>query len=209
MSKQGQEVAGPLQHGYDYLYSSQPPAWAHIQSNCGCCAGRNTSQGCLSSAERPQGSVPVTPATSCVNKNQLIEGNALKGFNEECDNYYYASKNGEEGISPVQTQLESDDSETIGNAVVDWLDTVGSKQAFMATIWFHTPHQNFAATDRWLDLYNNGTNHTDVEKLYFADLSGMDFQIGRIRSKLQQLGLEDTALFFTAGAFCSPVSVYH
>jgi hypothetical protein len=132
-----------------------------------------------------------------VNPNQLVEGNALKGFNEECDNYYFASPDGEEGIASVQTQLASDDSETIGDAVVNWLNKVGAKQAFMATIWFHTPHQNFAATDRWLDLYNH-TNYTSLEKLYYADLSGMDHQIGRIRQTLIDLNLQDTALWFTA-----------
>jgi hypothetical protein len=199
MSQQGQEVSGPMHIGYDYMYSSQPPAWAHVNSNCGCCAGRNTSD-CLGTAARPAGSVKITAATSCVDKNQLIEGNALKAFNEECDNYHFTDTAGEEGISSVKTQLMQDDSATIGNAVVAWLESaVAKKQAFMATVWFHTPHQNFAATEQWMALYAN-TSYTPEEKAYYADVSGMDYQIGMIRQKLMDLGVyADTALWFTAG----------
>ena len=175
-----------MQRGYDHFYSSQPPAWAHINSNCGCCAGRNKSD-CIGTAKRPPGSVKITAATACVDKNQLIEGNALKGFNEECDNYYYADPAGEEGISSVSSQLSGDDSETIGTAVVKWLDSVPKGKAFLATVWFHTPHQNFAATEKWMALYNS-TSYTPTEVAYYADISGLDHQIGVIRQKLMDLG---------------------
>jgi arylsulfatase A-like enzyme len=134
-----------------------------------------------------------------VNKNQLIEGNALHAFNEECDNYHFSDPAGFEGVSSAKTQIQGDDSETIGNAVVEWLDGVtAQKKPFMATIWFHTPHQNFAATERWMNLYAN-TSHTETEKAYYADISGMDNQIGMIRQKLIDLGVyHDTALWFTA-----------
>jgi hypothetical protein len=150
----------------------------------------------------------------------VIEGNALKAFNEECDNYHFADAGAAEGVSTVREPLPGDDSETIGNAVVAWLERVaggkgagaeagggeggegkeGGQQPFMATVWFHTPHQNFAATEKWLRLYNETGKHmTQTERLYYADISGMDQQIGRIRQTLKDLGVyEDTALWFTA-----------
>lgn len=202
MSKQGQRISGPLQNGYTYFYSSQPPAWTHINTNCGCCANKTT--GCLVTAKRPKSSPKITPATTCVNPNQLIEGNALKAYNSECDTYHYANKLASEGVASVDELLEGDDTKTIGDAVEKWLRNLKTnkqnddKISFMATIWFHTPHKYYAATDQWLSKYKN-TNYTDDEKLYYADITSMDYQIGRIRKVLQELNYyNDTALFFTA-----------
>ena len=95
-----------------------------------------------------------------------------------------------------------DDSKVIGDAAVKFVRAAAAAgKLFLATVWFHTPHQNFAASDLWLDLYSGPAyaNSTLVDKLYYADISGMDFQIGEIRRALRAAGVaEDTAVFFTA-----------
>ena len=158
MSQQGQNVSGPLQHGYTRMFSAQPPAWAHVNPNCGCCA--NKTAGCLDTPVRPVDAPTITPSTTCVNKNQLVEGNALKGFNEECDTYYYADATAPGGVRAHTDLLDEDDSKVIGDAVVNFIHdaTTVEKKNFLATVWFHTPHQNFAASDKWLSLYMNIRN---------------------------------------------------
>ena len=55
----------------------------------------------------------ITSKTPCVDPNQLHEGNALKGFNEECDTYYSADAASPGGVRAFTDLLDEDDSKVI------------------------------------------------------------------------------------------------
>ena len=75
----------------------------------------------------------------------------------------------------------------IQNAVQD--DT-----PFFAVIWFHTPHSPVVGGDEDRGLYKEQPVDTQH---YFACVTAMDKQIGRLRSELETLGVAgDTMLWF-------------
>jgi len=59
-------------------------------------------------------------------------------------------------------------------------------------IWFHTPHQPVLSAPPYTDGYNE---HKD----YYGCMTAMDEQMGRLRAKLKELGVEDNTMLW----FCS------
>ena len=71
-----------------------------------------------------------------------------------------------------------------------------SQTSFMATIWFYGPHSPTRAGKELRDLYPNeklGRQH------YLGSITSIDNEVGRLRAKLQEMGIEDDTLIF----FCS------
>ncbi|MDC0302822.1 sulfatase-like hydrolase/transferase, partial [bacterium] len=67
-----------------------------------------------------------------------------------------------------------------------------------ATVWFHAPHEPVVAGPKYLALYAD-TKFGSKRKNYYGCLTSMDEQIGRLRKKLRELGLEKNTLLL----FCS------
>lgn len=76
-------------------------------------------------------------------------------------------------------------------------EAVEDETPFLAYIWIHTPHVPYGSTEEYLDLYADVTDST--ERVYYASITAMDAQIGRLRSELRNLGIADNTLV----VFCS------
>jgi arylsulfatase A-like enzyme len=69
-----------------------------------------------------------------------------------------------------------------------------NSQPFMATVWFHEPHDPVVAGPEYKAMY---WKYNYDQQHYYGCITAMDEQIGRLRKELQRLGIaENTMLWF-------------
>ncbi|MGJ8643191.1 MAG: sulfatase-like hydrolase/transferase [Luteolibacter sp.] len=89
--------------------------------------------------------------------------------------------------------ISGDDSRVIMDRVIPFVRENKDKR-FLATVWFHTPHEPVVAGEEYKKLYPDAG---DKRKNYYGCITAMDEQIGRLRKELRDLGIEkNTVLFF-------------
>ena len=94
---------------------------------------------------------------------------------------------------PVTENMEGDDSRIIMDRVIPFIEENASKP-FFATVWFHAPHEPVVAGPRHRAMY---ADFDEDKQHYYGCITAMDEQIGRLREKLRELGIEkNTVLFF-------------
>ncbi|MGB7346253.1 MAG: sulfatase-like hydrolase/transferase, partial [Pirellulaceae bacterium] len=91
--------------------------------------------------------------------------------------------------------LAGDDSRVIMDRVVPFIEA-NQGQRFFATVWFHTPHEPVVAGEEYKKPYQKFGN---LRQNYYGCITAMDEQIGRLRSKLRELKIENDTLVL----FCS------
>ncbi|MGJ8641215.1 MAG: sulfatase-like hydrolase/transferase [Opitutaceae bacterium] len=91
--------------------------------------------------------------------------------------------------------MEGDDSRIIMDRVIPFIEA-NKDERFLATIWFHTPHEPVVAGEKYKALYPKAG---ELRKNYYGCITAMDDQIGRLRTKLRELGIEKNTVIF----FCS------
>lgn len=70
---------------------------------------------------------------------------------------------------------------------------VSEGNPFLAVVWFNAPHEPIKAGPKYLEMYKE---HGEAAH-YYGCLTEMDEQVGRIRAKLREMGVEkNTVLFF-------------
>nr|WP_315861426.1 sulfatase-like hydrolase/transferase [Stieleria tagensis] len=95
----------------------------------------------------------------------------------------------------AKENLSGDDSRVIMDRVIPFVES-NVEKAFFATVWFHAPHEPVVAGDEFKKLYRKfGKSRQN----YYGCITAMDEQIGRLRAKLRELGIEKRTLVF----FCS------
>ncbi|KLU05549.1 sulfatase [Rhodopirellula islandica] len=101
---------------------------------------------------------------------------------------------------PNQTVTENtrgDDSRVLMDRAIPFIrDAVSKKQPFFAAVWFHTPHSPVVGGPEYRRMYRE---HPEPTQHYYACLTAMDEQVGRLRSELNDLGVADNTLL----CFCS------
>jgi len=70
------------------------------------------------------------------------------------------------------------------------------EQPFMATVWFHEPHEPVVAGPKYRAMYDD---YSESEQHYYGCITAMDEQIGRLRKELQRIGIADNTMVW----FCS------
>jgi arylsulfatase A-like enzyme len=97
----------------------------------------------------------------------------------------------------VTEKLQGDDSKIIMDKAIPFIENaVKREQPFFACIWFHTPHEPVVAGPEYRAMYRQ---YSDSAQHYFGCITAMDDQIGRLNSKLEQLGVADnTIILFTS-----------
>lgn len=95
----------------------------------------------------------------------------------------------------VTDNMDGDDSRIIMDRVIPFVEQ-HQNDSFFATIWFHTPHEPVVAGEAYKNLYPNAS---ELQKNYYGCITAMDEQIGRLRTKLRELGIEKNTILF----FCS------
>ncbi|OVE77908.1 N-acetylgalactosamine 6-sulfate sulfatase [bacterium F16] len=93
--------------------------------------------------------------------------------------------------------MEGDDSRVIMDRVIPFIEkAASSEKPFLAVIWFHAPHLPCVAGPEYAAMYNEQDFHMQQ---YAGCVTAMDDQMGRLRAKLMELGInENTMLFFTS-----------
>ena len=110
----------------------------------------------------------------------------------------------EQSLATTDPSLDGDDSRVMMDRVEPFLqNAVINNEPFMATIWFHTPHRPFDIIDQeTLDEFYTTAEQNQMdtnERGYYACLTAMDKQVGRLRQLLVDLGVADnTIVLFTS-----------
>lgn len=97
--------------------------------------------------------------------------------------------------TPVKDNLDGDDSRIIMDRVIPFIEkAVSEEKPFLATVWFHAPHDPVLAGPEYLALY---PGLREEQKHLYGCITAMDEQIGRLQNFLKAKGLaEDTIVFF-------------
>ncbi|WP_047813904.1 sulfatase family protein [Rhodopirellula islandica] len=106
------------------------------------------------------------------------------------NNPYY-----ENGVPTDENVLGCDSRVLMDRAVPFIEQAVAREQPFLSVIWFHAPHEDIQAGPEYLARYEG---HGEAAH-YYGCITAVDDQIGRLRRKLDQLGVADNTLLF----FCS------
>jgi len=101
-------------------------------------------------------------------------------------------------VGPGETVTENmrgDDSRLIMDRAIPFIrGAVERDTPFFAVIWFHTPHSPVVGGEAYRERY---AEHPEPAQHYYACLTAMDEQIGRLRGELERLGVaSDTMLWF-------------
>lgn len=95
-------------------------------------------------------------------------------------------------------QLIEDDNALLGDLAEQYLvDRSQDQKPFFLYLPFHTVHEEYIGTAEWVSYYRNLGFNLDTAN-YYATISGMDEQIGRIRNLVTQLNLTNTLIWFTS-----------
>ena len=101
------------------------------------------------------------------------------------------------GEGQVETvNMEGDDSRVIMDRAIPFIrNAVESDTPFFAVIWFHTPHSPVVGGEEFLKKYARVEN--EDARHYYACITALDAQMGRLRAELDTLGVSgDTMLWY-------------
>ncbi len=109
----------------------------------------------------------------------------------------YGTRYWDHAGNEVSENLDGDDSRIIMDRATAFLEqAVEKKQPFFAAIWFHAPHLPVVAGKEHVAPYRH---HSVYERNYYGCVTALDQQVGRLRSKLDQLGVAGNTMLW----FCS------
>jgi len=123
------------------------------------------------------------------------------GFHE-----WFATGNNAEKVDPryywhngePAPKQKGEDSRIIMDKALAFIDKQHrSDKPFFACIWFHTPHTPYGSTEKYLAQYKHIED--DKTRAYYAQITAMDEQIGRLRAELRRMKAADNTLLI----FCS------
>ncbi len=112
------------------------------------------------------------------------------GTDEPYGTYYWR----QDGTKEAEN-LAGDDSRVIMDRAIPFIEQAArARTPFLAVIWFHAPHLPTVAGPEHRALY---PDQPEDAQNYLGCISAMDEQVGRLRGKLKELGIdEDTMLWF-------------
>ncbi len=95
------------------------------------------------------------------------------------------------------TTIHGDDSRVLMDRATAFVESsVHQSRPFFAVVWFHAPHQPVVGGPDDRARYSNST---DDQQHYFAAVTALDEQVGRLRKTLKTLGVEKNTMVW----FCS------
>lgn len=96
----------------------------------------------------------------------------------------------------VRDNLSGDTSRVVMDRVIPFLEE-HRERPFLATVWFHAPHEPVVAGPEYQAQYKEVGGA--LRQNYYGCVTAMDEQIGRLRAKLRELKIEKNTIVF----FCS------
>jgi arylsulfatase A-like enzyme len=102
----------------------------------------------------------------------------------------------EDGTKETEN-LSGDDSRVMMDRAIPFIEQAArAKTPFLAVIWFHAPHLPTVAGPEHRALY---ADQPEDAQNYLGCISAMDEQVGRLRAKLEELGIDGHTMLW----FCS------
>ena len=99
-------------------------------------------------------------------------------------------------LDPTDPTLAGGAARVVVDRAVPFIEkAVEEGKPFFSVVWFHAPHEDIEAGPDYLKMYEG---HGDGAH-YFGCITELDEQVGRIRAKLDELGVAENTLIF----FCS------
>ncbi len=99
-------------------------------------------------------------------------------------------------LNPDDPSLAGGAARVVGDRAVPFMEqAVADGKPFLAVVWFHAPHKDIEAGPDYLKMYEG---HGEAAH-YFGCITELDEQVGRIRAKLEELGVAKNTLIL----FCS------
>jgi len=97
----------------------------------------------------------------------------------------------------VSEPLVGDDSRIIVDRVIPFIEqSTAADKPFFAVVWFHAPHGPVVGGPGYRAMY---PEHDEDAQHYYACITALDEQVGRIRRRLQEFGVEGNTMLW----FCS------
>jgi len=120
--------------------------------------------------------------------------NAHNGITDPRVLFYHNGRNIVDG--PAEG-LEGDTARMVMDKALPFIEEATEKdQPFFAVVWFHAPHLPVVGGPEFLAMYPELDDNT---KHYYAVITAVDRQMGRLRKALRDWGVaEDTMLWFAA-----------
>jgi arylsulfatase A len=99
------------------------------------------------------------------------------------------------GVKVEKTQGHA--CEVVADEAIQWTNELRDKdKPFFQCVWFHEPHEPIASPPEIVAQY---AEYDGTKPLYYANVTNLDKQIGRILENLDKQGLaENTLVFFTS-----------
>jgi arylsulfatase A-like enzyme len=129
----------------------------------------------------------------------LIDPGPIKGKKPPSD--AFAKPYGNDYFTgPGKTVTENtrgDDSRVIMDRALPFIQgAVKEEKPFLAVIWFHTPHSPVVGGPKYREMY---ADQPEPAQHYYACITAMDEQVGRLRTELKRLGVDGNTMLW----FCS------
>ena len=97
----------------------------------------------------------------------------------------------------AQENLEGDDSRVIMDRALPFIrNAVQQDKPFFTVVWFHTPHSPVVGGEKYRAMYSD---RSENEQHYYACITAMDEQVGRLRTELDALGISGNTMLW----YCS------
>ncbi len=97
----------------------------------------------------------------------------------------------------VTENTKGDDSRVVMDRAIPFIQNAAKDETpFFAAVWFHTPHSPVVGGPKYRAMYQD---QPEPAQHYYACLTAMDEQIGRLRAELKSLGIAENTMVW----FCS------
>jgi arylsulfatase A-like enzyme len=97
----------------------------------------------------------------------------------------------------VTENTKGDDSRVVMDRAIPFIQKAAKDETpFFAAVWFHTPHSPVVGGPKYRQMYQD---QPEPAQHYYACLTAMDEQIGRLRTELKSLGISENTMVW----FCS------
>ncbi len=97
----------------------------------------------------------------------------------------------------ITEPLLGDDSRIIMDRAIPFIESaIAQNKPFLAVIWFHAPHAPVVGGPEYRAMYDD---RSEGEQHYYACITALDEQVGRLRAKLKELQVDENSMVW----FCS------
>ena len=95
----------------------------------------------------------------------------------------------------VTSGPQGDDSRIIMDQAIPFMrGAVAGEQPFFAVIWFHAPHMPVVGSPTYRARY---ARYDEDAQHFYACVSALDTQVGRLRTELRKLGVAENTMLFS------------